>query len=83
MAHSLDAAADVPLLRVRLDPPMPCGNSDCDQRSHSALFEPDPDHPGLWLAFPLCERCLHRMDHEIAQVPARMPARDRPHSEQT
>lgn len=48
---------DIPLLRLQLDPPLPCGMPHCGNLAHSALAELDPRSPGLWQVLPQCEAC--------------------------
>ncbi|GEM_PF-2413682 len=55
-----DSLTRMPLVRIQLVTPMPCGIYSCRQLAQMALAEPDPAYPGLWSILPLCPKCLAR-----------------------
>src|SRR5260221_465531 len=46
-AVSMASDPDTPLVRLHLDPSLPCGLHGCGQPAATGLAEPDPECPGL------------------------------------
>ena len=55
---------DTPLMRLHLDPSLPCGLHGCGQPAATGLAEPDPECAGLWLLLPLCTACRQRLSNQ-------------------
>ena len=49
------------LVRIHLDPPLPCALNECGKPATSALAERDEGHGGLWHLLPLCDACAERL----------------------
>ena len=52
--------ADAALIRIQLDPALPCGFCDGARLAREGLAEADPTRPGLWSVLPICPVCLAR-----------------------
>lgn len=58
------------MMRVQVNPQLPCGMRGCHRYATTALAEPDPDHPGLWQVVPICDDCATQL-HAVEQKPHR------------
>lgn len=58
MAAEDDFSANDSLLRVEVNPPLPCGIRDCGRPARFACIERDPRYVALWRLLPICE--LHQ-----------------------
>ncbi len=47
------------LLRIEINPPLPCGIDGCARLARSARVERDPRFSSLWSLLPICE--THQM----------------------
>ena len=51
---------DDDVVRVGLEPGLPCGMRDCHRLATTALAERDSRHPGLWQIVPICDTCAQK-----------------------
>lgn len=61
------------LLRIEINPPLPCGIGDCGQPARFARIERDPRYEALWRLLPICDAHLRSLDaagRAIAAMPS-------------
>lgn len=57
---------DDDVMRVLLQPALPCGMYACGRPASMALAEPDRTHAGLWSLLPVCTECAARLQRHEA-----------------
>lgn len=62
MASDHDQSAGDSLLRIEINPPLPCGIGSCGQLARCARIERDPRYDSLWRLLPICEAHLRALD---------------------
>lgn len=62
MASEYDPTTGDGLLRIEINPPLPCGIGDCGQPARYARIEHDPRYAVLWRLLPICDTHLRSLD---------------------
>ncbi|HZC06760.1 MAG TPA: hypothetical protein VE338_14080 [Ktedonobacterales bacterium] len=62
MASDHDLSAGDSLMRIEINPPLPCGISGCGRPAHCARIERDLRYDSLWRLLPICEAHLRSLD---------------------
>ncbi len=62
MASDHDLSAGDSLLRIEINPPLPCGIGTCGHLARCARIERDPRYDSLWRLLPICEAHLRSLD---------------------
>lgn len=62
MASDHEPSAGDSLLRIEINPPLPCGIGACGQLARCARIERDPRYDSLWRLLPICEAHLRSLD---------------------
>ena len=70
MASEYDRSAGDGLLRIEINPPLPCGIRDCGQSARYARVERDPRYAALWRLLPICDTHLRSLDDVAARAAA-------------
>lgn len=70
MAADDERSSSEGLLRIEINPPLPCGICDCGLPARTAHAERDPQYPALWRLLPICEVHLASLIADAAEVVA-------------
>lgn len=70
MVTDQDLVAGDSLLRIEINPSLPCGIGGCGQPSHYARIERDLRYDALWRLLPICEAHLLSLDEAAARASA-------------
>lgn len=62
MASEDHLQADDGLLRIEINPPLPCGFRACGRPARIAQIERDPRFDALWRLLPICDIHLASLD---------------------
>lgn len=70
MTTDYDIAAGDSLLRIEINPSLPCGIGACGQPAHYARIERDLRYDSLWRLLPICEAHFVSLDAAAARAAA-------------
>ncbi len=70
MAVDVDLPAGDRLLRIEINPALPCGIGGCGQPAHCARIERDLRYDALWRLLPICEFHILSLAAAAAQTTA-------------
>jgi hypothetical protein len=62
MAADHELSAGDSLLRIEINPSLPCGIGVCGQPARHARIERDPRYAALWRLLPICDVHLRSLD---------------------
>ncbi|HEX8995623.1 MAG TPA: hypothetical protein VF812_06300 [Ktedonobacterales bacterium] len=62
MATDQDLVTSDSLLRIEINPSLPCGISACGRPAHCARIERDLHYGSLWRLLPICDMHLQSLD---------------------
>ncbi len=67
MAMDYDLATGDSLLRIEINPALPCGIGACGQPARHARIERDQRYDSLWRLLPICDVHLLSLDAAVAR----------------
>ena len=68
MAADRDFSAGDSLLRIEINPALPCGIGECGRLARYARIERDVRYDSLWRLLPICDMHLASLDAAAADV---------------
>ena len=74
MAADRDISAADSLLRIEINPALPCGIAECGCLARYARIERDRRYESLWRLLPICDVHLASLDAAAADIAATVGA---------
>lgn len=68
MAADRDFSAGDSLLRIEINPALPCGIAECGRLARHARIERDVRYDALWRLLPICDVHLASLDAAAADI---------------